>query len=118
MGYDLQVASYGLRVTGLSRISYPVSRILTTLLLIQISISLSAQTDLSGKEILKRATAASGGDTWQQPATLQLNGNARWTPYGKTDPNQSIYFDGIKWMDINWLKNVVNGEIEDQTFEK
>lgn len=56
---------------------------------------LFSQNKLTGKEILKRTVAASGGDTWQQPQTLQLSGDATWTPYGKTDSN-AIHFDTYK----------------------
>lgn len=54
-----------------------------------------AQNNLTGKEILKRTVIANGGDTWQQPQTLQLSGDATWTPSGKTDTS-SIYFDTYK----------------------
>jgi hypothetical protein len=39
------------------------------------------------------AVAASGGDTWQQPKTLMLKGDAVWTPYGKTDAAHQMKFD-------------------------
>jgi hypothetical protein len=57
--------------------------------------NVASQNNLSGKEILKRTVAASGGDTWQQPQTLQLSGDATWTPYGKKDTS-SIHFDTYK----------------------
>lgn len=74
-----------------------------------------SQENFSGKEILRKATAASGGNTWQQPTTLQLNGNARWTPYGKTDPSESIYFDTYKMYRVFPVENnaahIANGKI-------
>lgn len=51
------------------------------------------RTAYSAATILKMVTAANGGDTWQQPQTLQLNGTAIWTPFGKTDSTNKIYFD-------------------------
>ena len=39
------------------------------------------------------AVAASGGDTWQQPKTLMLKGEALWTPHGKTDAAHQLKFD-------------------------
>ena len=47
---------------------------------------------ISPKEILQKTVEASGGDTWQQPKTLMLKGNATWTPYGKTDESK-LFFD-------------------------
>jgi hypothetical protein len=67
----------------------------TTILLLLFLQPSIAQNNLTGKEILKRTVAACGGDTWQQPQTLQLSGDAVWTPYGKTD-SSSIYFDTYK----------------------
>lgn len=64
----------------------------------------ASQNNLSGKEILKRTVQASGGDTWQQPQTLQLSGNATWTPYGKTDTS-SIHFDTYKMYRVFPSKN-------------
>jgi hypothetical protein len=47
----------------------------------------------TAKQILQMAVAASGGDTWQQPKTLMLKGDAVWTPYGKTDAAHQMKFD-------------------------
>ncbi|MCA3017869.1 MAG: hypothetical protein ING66_02035 [Rhodocyclaceae bacterium] len=47
----------------------------------------------TAKHILQMAVAASGGDTWQQPKTLMLKGDAVWTPYGKTDAAHQMKFD-------------------------
>jgi hypothetical protein len=58
------------------------------------SISSFAQKDtLSAKEILHRTIAACGGDTWQKPQSLILNGDAIFTPYGSTDTTKKISFD-------------------------
>ncbi len=57
----------------------------------------AAQTSTSAnadpKKILQSAVAAAGGETWQQPKTLMLKGDAVWTPYGKTDASHRIRFD-------------------------
>jgi hypothetical protein len=47
----------------------------------------------TAKSVLRKTVEASGGDTWQQPQTLQLNGDAVWTPYGLTDSAHKIDFD-------------------------
>lgn len=43
--------------------------------------------------IIKQAIAAAGGDTWQQPQTLELKGDATFTPFGKTDPANKLEFN-------------------------
>ena len=48
---------------------------------------------LSGKQILKLAVDAAGGDAWQQPKSLELRGDAVWTPYGRTDAANQLRFD-------------------------
>jgi hypothetical protein len=74
----------------------------------------NAQDTLSGKTILAKTTAACGGDTWQQPQTLQLSGDATWTPFGKTDTS-SIYFDTYKMYRVFPVENnaarVANGKV-------
>jgi hypothetical protein len=47
----------------------------------------------TGKEILQMAVKAAGGETWQQPKTLMLKGDAVWTPHGKTDMATMLRFD-------------------------
>lgn len=47
--------------------------------------------DLSASEILKRAVAAAGGDTWQRPQTLVLQGVADFYPEGCRD--KKMHFD-------------------------
>jgi hypothetical protein len=75
---------------------------------------LNAQDTLTGKSILKKTTAASGGNTWQQPQTLQLSGVATWTPFGKTD-STSIYLDTYKMYRVfpaeNNAARVANGKV-------
>ena len=44
-------------------------------------------------EILQKTVMASGGDVWQQPATLSLQGTATFTPFGKTDTAHLRFFD-------------------------
>ncbi len=51
-----------------------------------------AQNALSPAEILQRAVAAAGGDTWQKPQTLTLQGEADFYPYGKTTGH--LHLDG------------------------
>ncbi len=42
-------------------------------------------------EILARTIAAAGGPVWQKPQTLQLSGEARFTPYGEL--GRALHFD-------------------------
>ncbi|MEI6264824.1 MAG: hypothetical protein WCP74_06950 [Sphingobacteriia bacterium] len=76
---------------------------------------LNAQSNLTGKEILHQLTIAAGGDLWQQPQSLQLSGNATWTPFGKTDPSESIHFDTYKMYRVfpsqNLAAHAANGKI-------
>jgi hypothetical protein len=51
----------------------------------------SAEPD--GLTVIRRAIAASGGATWQQPKTLWLKGDATFTPYGRTDAASRLEFD-------------------------
>jgi hypothetical protein len=44
-------------------------------------------------EILEQCIQANGGQAWQQPKTLQLKGNAVFTPFGKTDDDHKIVLD-------------------------
>jgi hypothetical protein len=75
---------------------------------------LLAQASLTGKEILRKTVAANGGDTWQQPKTLLLSGNATWTPFGRTD-TASIYFDKYEMYRVfpnnNDAARVANGKV-------
>lgn len=56
------------------------------------SLSIVAQ-PLTPKAILHKAVECAGGDTWQQPSTLVLEGDAVWTPYGRTDADHQLAFD-------------------------
>jgi hypothetical protein len=73
-----------------------------------------AQDNLTGKDILRKTVAASGGDTWQHPQTLQLSGDATWTPFGKTDTS-SIFFDTYKMYRVfpadNNAARIANGKV-------
>jgi hypothetical protein len=42
-----------------------------------------AQSTLSAADILARAVAAAGGETWQRPQTLSLRGEADFYPFGQ-----------------------------------
>jgi hypothetical protein len=53
----------------------------------------SVPTQPTAKEILQMAVKAAGGETWQQPKTLLLKGDAVWTPHGKTDAASMLRFD-------------------------
>ena len=48
---------------------------------------------LTALEVLKKATEVAGGDTWQNPKTLLLKGDADFTPYGLADDKNAIHFD-------------------------
>jgi hypothetical protein len=76
--------------------------------------NVTAQDTLSAKVILKKTIAASGGDTWQQPKTLQLAGDATWTPFGRTDTS-AIHFDTYKMYRVfpaaNNAARVANGKV-------
>ena len=70
-----------------------MKKIIAALLLL-IAINLTAQASgLTGKAILQDAVKAAGGETWQQPKTLMLKGEAVWTPYGKADAENQLRFD-------------------------
>lgn len=85
------------------------------LVILLIPILVSSQENLSGKQILKLATASAGGNLWQQPQTLQLNGDATFTPYGRTNPEESIHFDTYKMFRVfpavNNAARTANGKI-------
>lgn len=74
-----------------------------------------AQDKLSGKEILQLATKAAGGNLWQQPLTLQLNGDAKWTPFGKPQSGDAMYFNEYKMLRVfpqeNNAAHSANGKI-------
>jgi len=69
----------------------------------------------SAREILQLAVAASGGNLWQQPETLELHGTALFTPYGKTDPTHQKLFDTYSMYRIfpadNKAAHQANGKI-------
>ncbi len=47
----------------------------------------------TGKDILQLAIKSAGGQSWQQPKTLLLKGDAVWTPHGRTDAASMLRFD-------------------------
>lgn len=61
-------------------------------ILLLIALQSMAQTALSPFQILQKAVATAGGDTWQNPKSLMLTGNATFTPFGRTD-STSKHFD-------------------------
>ncbi len=87
----------------------------TLIIFLFLTNKLTAQNNLTGKEILEKTTIANGGDSWQKPQTLQLSGHATWTPFGKTDTS-SIYFDTYKMFRIfpseNNAARIANGKIK------
>jgi hypothetical protein len=48
---------------------------------------------LTALEVLKKATEVAGGETWHNPKTLLLKGDADFTPYGLADEKSAIHFD-------------------------
>jgi hypothetical protein len=71
-------------------------------------------------EILKKAVEKAGGETWQNPETLTLKGNARFTPYGRVD-SSSLYFDKYAMFRVypkeNDAAHKANGKIRFDAFE-
>lgn len=66
-------------------------------------------------EILHKTVQASGGELWQQPATLSLQGTATFTPFGKTDTAHLRFFDTYSMYRIYPTENAAahqaNGKI-------
>ena len=66
-------------------------------------------------EILQKTVIASGGDVWQQPATLSLQGTATFTPFGKTDTAHLRFFNTYSMYRIypteNTAAHQANGKI-------
>ena len=56
------------------------------------NVNLFAQ-QLTALEVLKKATEVAGGETWHNPKTLLLKGDADFTPYGLADEKNAIHFD-------------------------
>jgi hypothetical protein len=69
----------------------------------------------TAREILRLAVAASGGNLWQQPETLELHGTALFTPYGKTDSLHQKQLDNYSMYRIfpadNKAAHQANGKI-------
>lgn len=69
----------------------------------------------TAKEILQWAVTASGGSLWQQPETLELHGNAFFTPFGKTEGAQVKQLDTYSMYRIfpsdNKAAHQANGKI-------
>jgi hypothetical protein len=65
---------------------------LITLVLITSATSVFAQ-KLTALDVLKKATEVAGGETWHNPKTLLLKGDADFTPYGLADEKNAIHFD-------------------------
>jgi hypothetical protein len=77
--------------------------------------------NLTAKEILRQTVAASGGNTWQQPQSLQLNGYATFTPFGKIDTANRREFDHYAMFRIfpteNKAAHQANGKVRFDAFE-
>lgn len=52
-----------------------------------------AQNTLTAIEVLRKAAERAGGEDWQNPKTLRLNGTAEFTPYGLTDKTHRLFFE-------------------------
>ncbi len=76
--------------------------------------------NLTAKDILRRTVAASGGETWQQPQTLALKGNAIFTPFGKIDTSNRLKFDRYAMYRIfpseNKAAHQANGKVRFDAF--
>jgi hypothetical protein len=57
--------------------------------------SLSSNPELSAREIVSRATAAAGGDSWRRPKTLKLTGYAVFYRDGKATVHERYEFDRV-----------------------
>jgi outer membrane lipoprotein-sorting protein len=64
-------------------------------------------------EILNKTIEVNGGDTWQQPQTLMLDGNATFTPFGKV--SEQKHFDYYRMFRVfpkeNDAAHKANGKI-------
>lgn len=89
-----------------------MKKILLILLLGSFHVGSFAQ---SAKEILQWAVTASGGILWQQPETLELHGNALFTPFGRTEGSQVKQLDTYSMYRIfpseNKAAHQANGKI-------
>jgi hypothetical protein len=84
------------------------------------SIIATSTLNLTAKEILRKTVTASGGETWQQPQTLQLNGRATFTPFGKTDTGNRLEFDRYAMFRVfpseNKAAHQANGKVRFDAF--
>ena len=48
---------------------------------------------MQGLQILQKALEAAGGEVWQNPKTLVLEGTMDFTPHGKIDTEHFLHFD-------------------------
>jgi len=90
------------------------------IMMIGISYFISQSCAQSPTEILRRTVEASGGDIWQQPRTLLLQGTAVFTPFGKTDSAHLRIFDRYSMYRIypseNKAAHQANGKIRFDAF--
>jgi hypothetical protein len=77
------------------------------------------QITLAAIDIIQKTIIANGGDTWQQPQTLILKGDAVFTPYGKMD--EMRHFDRYALYRVfptdNDSARQANGKIRFDAFE-
>jgi hypothetical protein len=70
---------------------------------------------------LALAVAKAGGDTWQNPETLMLSGQAVFTPFGQISPDKKMIFDQYKLFRVfpseNNAAHQANGKIRFDAFE-
>lgn len=64
-------------------------------------------------DIIQKIIAAAGGEVWRRPKTLQLVGEAQFTPFGQTD--KALFFDTYKMYRVFPQENVeahtANGKV-------
>ena len=64
-------------------------------------------------EILQKAIEAAGGSVWQNPTTLQLSGQAHFTPFGSLA--KALHFDTYRMYRVfpqhNEAAHTANGKV-------
>jgi hypothetical protein len=78
---------------------------------------------MTGLEILTRALEAAGGEIWQNPQTLFLEGTASFSPHGFVDETHFLHFDHYALYRVFPLENTeahrANGKVRiDATYDK
>ncbi len=75
---------------------------------------------MTATQILAMAVEKAGGQTWQNPETLMLNGNATFTPHGRADAAHQLIFDRYTLFRVfpkqNTAAHQANGKIRFDAF--